>query len=109
MVRAPALLVLCLAPVWAAHAQDDATLPIYDVSAYCERLAQAEGDDGFIREDCLEQEQRCHDKLVSAWSSIPDRMRATCEEMARSEGSSYTTLYYCLVAEYEGAQGYSPF
>lgn len=109
MLRAPAVLILILAPLWAAWAQDDAVLPAYDVAAYCDRLAGAQGEGNFVRDDCLAQEQECIDKLKSAWSGIPAPMRSMCHDTAEAEGSSYTQLYYCLVAEYEAEQGYAPF
>lgn len=109
MLRAPAVLILFLSPLWGAWAQDDAVLPAYDVAAYCDRLATAQGEDDFVRDDCLAQEQECIDKLKSGWSGIPETMRSMCHGMAQSDGASYTSLYYCIVAEFEAEQGYSPF
>ena len=102
-------MILFFAPLWAAWAQDDAALPAYDVAAYCDKLAAAQGEDDFVRDDCLAQEQECIDKLMSAWPEIPGTMRSMCHDMAQSDGASYTSLYYCLVAEYEEEQGYWPF
>jgi len=109
MLRATAVLISIIAPLWAAHAQDNGALPLYNVDAFCDKLAHAQGDDDFARTDCLEQEKEHLDKLLSAWPTVPVDMKAMCDDMLKSEGPSYSGLYYCIVAEYESEQGYSPF
>ncbi len=102
------VLILYFAPVWAVQAQNDAPLPVYDIQSYCNKLASMEGDDDFVRDDCLSQEHDCLGKLQSGWPKIPGKMRTDCREMTESYEASYTTLYYCLVSEIEAEGGTFP-
>ena len=59
-------------------------MPSFDVTAYCYRLAQAHGEDNFVRDECLAQEQECIGKLLSTWPQIPAPMQSMCPDMAQS-------------------------
>ncbi len=92
--------VLCamLAGIGIRRALADSKPPQYDPAAYCEDFWKGDkGDVGL----CMDGEQAAHNTLEEAWGKIPDQMKASCDEVAKSwhGKGSYVGLYRCILNE----------
>jgi hypothetical protein len=95
-----ASLVLCamLAGIGIRGALADSNPPHYDATAYCE---------GFWKDDkgdvdlCMDGEQAAYNNLKEEWEKIPDRMKMSCDEVAKSwhGKGSYVGFYRCILNE----------
>lgn len=81
---------------------------MYNFQSYCDKLASMEGDDGFVREDCLSQEREYRGLIQSGWQEVPPEISKNCREMTEAYEASYTALYYCVLSEIEAEGGVFP-
>lgn len=83
-----------------AHAQD---IPRYDVSAYCNQVADVSGGSSVIYNGCIDLEQDAYDDLKVAWPSIAPRSLSYCNDVAQISGGSYVILQGCIDMETDAA------
>ena len=94
------LVVLCamLAGIGIRAALADSKPPHYDPTAYCEDFWKGEKGEVHL---CVEEEQAAYNNLKEEWEEIPDRVKMSCDEVAKSwhGKGSYVGLYRCILNE----------
>ena len=94
------LVVLCamLAGIGIRGALADSKPPHYDPTAYCEDFWKGEKGDVDL---CIEGEQAAYRHSRGGVGKIPDRMKMSCDEIAKSwhGKGSYVGLYRCILNE----------
>lgn len=91
--------------VSSAYAQQ---MPRYDVNGYCRQVSDVGGGSDVIYNGCIDMEQQAYNKRKAEWSSLPQKTRSYCDEVARvGGGGSYSILDGCIDMEV-GAAGSTP-
>jgi hypothetical protein len=92
------LVVLCamVACIGIRGALADSKPPHYDPTVYCEDFWKGEKGDVNL---CVEGEQSAYNNLKEEWDGIPDPMKMSCDEVAKSwhGKGSYVGFYRCIL------------
>ncbi|RWB93120.1 MAG: hypothetical protein EOQ56_35490 [Mesorhizobium sp.] len=79
------------------------SIPRYEVTAYCQQVADVSGGSSMIYNGCMKMEQEAYDTLKTSWPGIPSRMRTYCDDVGKVSGGSYSILKGCLDMESDAA------
>ncbi len=81
-----------------------AEMPVYNVEAYCARIAAVGGSPSqSMKGACLRQEQGAYDALKPRWDSLSSSMRSYCDRIARVGGEGSFSMLGACVRQEEGA------
>ena len=71
----------------------------FDISAYCQQVADAVGGSYQIELACRQEEEAARSRLSSML--IPERIRSYCTQVAQAVGGSYLIMETCVQQELE--------
>ncbi|MCV0371114.1 hypothetical protein [Filomicrobium sp.] len=79
-------------------------IPDFDVEKQCAEQAALVSGGNFMRNACLQQEQRSYDSLKADWATLAPSIKSHCIEMARTVVPTYFMLNACVRQEIKAAQ-----
>ena len=75
------------------------SLPRYNVTDFCQSIADAAGGSYLIRNSCLHEEQGAYNRLKLQWPSIYHSVKSLCDDIGHAAGGSYMILESCIDEE----------
>jgi hypothetical protein len=77
----------------------ESDLPVYNMAAHCNEVAEAVGGSYAIESGCMDMEKEA--KAALAIMNIEQRILKYCDEIAKAVGGSYEILKGCIDMEME--------